>query len=667
MRKDTSNFRPLRADTDLFARGDFDMPNPGGAAIIRASWRRCVGEHNLGEPMRRPVERVPQYRLEELRSRFEGVLADASPVIDRLRHLARSINHVVMVSDRDGVVVSSHADTPTSQELTSGGLAIGSVWTERIAGTNAIGTALVSGQPLTVDGADHFNESLKSYLCASAPIFGPDGKVAGVVDISGLITGNPADAKFAHHYICAAATEVSRILFRRRHHTDCIIALSNDRMPIPCVATALIATDEEGTILGATDEALPFLGVHEQRLFVGQNIKQFWNVAFGELRPLRGKSVRIKASDRAAVFATVYLPERKKIASPKSANDTLGNVSRRQLSRTTSLDELAGDDPVMMENVRLCRKIMNRDIPLLILGETGVGKDTFVRAMHSESQRAQKPYIAINCAAIPTDLLATELFGYAPGTFTGGAKSGRIGKIAASNGGFLFLDEIGDMPLELQAHLLRVLEDRTVTAVGSTDATPVDVRIVCATHCNLAEMVAKGKFRKDLYYRIRGVQIVLPSLKDRTDLVRLVRGIVSDECHSCDNDVQFSDGVLEIFRRYTWPGNIRELRSVIRMIASLHADNLITTDHLPDYLVEFARQCGELSGADGETSGSAYADHDMRSLLVSRQSAERQRIVEALSSNKWNVSAAAIALGVSRTSLHRKIRRYGIKSPNQQS
>lgn len=644
--------------------GTFSMSNPDGAAVLKASWRRCVAEHNLGKTMRRPVERVPQYRLKELRARFEGVLVDASSVIHRVRHLARFVNHVVMVSDKDGVVVTSHADTPTSEELSIEGLVAGSVWTERIAGTNAIGTALVSARPIAVDGADHFNDTLKAFMCSSAPIVGAGGEVVGVLDISGRATGNAADAKFAYHYICAAATEVSRILFRRRHRTDCIIALTNEPNPIPFLATALIATDEAGAILGATDEALSYLGLRDRRLLNGRNIKDFWNVSFDELKPLRGNSVRVNVSDPVARFATVYLPARKMSGASKGT-DTREADSCRQVSRRISLDQLAGDDPVMIENARLCRRIMNRDIPLLVLGDTGVGKDTFVRAMHSESQRAQGPYVAINCAAIPATLLATELFGYAPGTFTGGAKGGRIGKIAASNGGYLFLDEIGDMPLELQAHLLRVLEERTVTPLGSTEATPVNVRIICATHRNLVDMIAKGEFRKDLYYRIRGAQIVIPSLKDRTDLVRLVRDIAREECGSREQEIQFDDSVLDVFRHYPWPGNIRELRNVIRMIFSLNAEQPITTDHLPDYLPDFARQSGERAPISARMKNPhANKDHITRPLLDAQETVERQRLVEVLSSSRWNVTDAALTLGVSRATLHRKIRKYGIKSPN---
>ncbi len=260
----------------------------------------------------------------------------------------------------------------------------------------------------------------------------------------------------------------------------------------------------------------------------------------------------------------------------------------------------------MIQNIGLCRKIIDKDIPLLVLGETGVGKDTLARALHNESKRTEKPYVAVNCAAIPATLLASELFGYAPGTFTGGVKGGRTGKILASHGGTLFLDEIGDMPLELQAHLLRVLEERTVTPLGSAHAIPVDMKIICATHRNLPDLIAKGHFRKDLYYRIRGAQIVLPALRDRADIAELIGQIVREEDSAGAPAIEFSEGVMDLFRTYPWPGNIRELRNVVRFVTSLHAGKLILVEDLPDQLLDYSKSGAPLAAGDGV----AVAEHE---------------------------------------------------------
>ena len=657
------------------------------ADIVKASWRRCITEYKLDRGQKKPVDRVVDKTLRELRGSMEAMLVESSPVIDRVRSIARDVDYVVLISNADGIVVKSFADSSTSQELSLEGLASGSVWQEQMVGTNGIGTCLVSRQPITVYGSAHFNESFAKFTCTAAPIFGPDGQVLAAFDISGRAVKDTADYGFAQYFTREAANQISMMLFRKWHRNDCIISLSNEPDPMPLAVKALVATDESGRILGATQEALSYLGVPDISALGGRDIRDLWHVSFGDLKPLASHSTRLSMSDGSGAFVTAFLPKKKPSSSSSRTTVALDDKRVKLPAHILPLDKVAGADPAMMQSVKMCRKIIDKDIPLLLLGETGVGKDTLARAIHSESQRAGKPYIAVNCAAIPATLLASELFGYAPGTFTGGVKGGRTGKIVASHGGTLFLDEIGDMPLELQAHLLRVLEERTVTPLGSAEPVPVDMRIVCATHRNLPELISKGHFRKDLYYRIRGAQIVIPCLRERGDLAALVALIVRDEAASGGGiNVTFSEEVLDLFRRYPWPGNIRELRNVIRFILSLHStEKFITMEHLPEQLLDYSR--------DGSGSNESYAmmsdphqspiqsqprvleeRHDPvpgpsggTTLVEANEAAERRRIVESLRTYRWNVTEAATQLGVSRATLHRKIRRYGITSPNNQS
>jgi sigma-54 dependent transcriptional regulator, acetoin dehydrogenase operon transcriptional activator AcoR len=672
------------------------------ADIVRASWRRCSGEYRLDRALSKPVARMPEARVRELRAGMDEFLHESSPVIDRVRRMARDVNYVVMIGNSDGVVVSSFADSSASKDLAGEGLATGSVWQEDMVGTNGIGTALISRQPITVCGPAHYNESFKSFICSAAPIFAPDGSVLGVFDMSGRAITDSADYNFAQYFTREAAAQISMTLFRKWHKNDCIITLSNEADPMPLTANALVATNEEGVILGATQDALSYLGVPDLSSLGGRAIKDILHVSFGDLKPLSGHSVRLNTPDGKGAFVTAFMPKKKSASASRPAANSLDDKRARLNGQIDGqirpLDKVAGADPAMIQSVKLCRKIIDKDIPLLILGETGVGKDTLARAIHSESLRAGKPYVAVNCAAIPATLLASELFGYAPGTFTGGAKGGRTGKIVASHGGTLFLDEIGDMPLELQAHLLRVLEERTVTPLGSADAVPVDMKIICATHRNLGDLIAKGHFRKDLYYRIRGAQIVIPCLRDREDLAALVNLIVRDETSASSSSgggtgggtgsVTFSQEVLNIFRRYPWPGNIRELRNVIRFILSLHAsESVISVEHLPEQLLDFTRQDADFRAMDSAPPRNATAQphsHDRHThaddynddrrepapagttLLEANEAAERRRIMEVLRTNRWNVTEAAVKLGVSRATLHRKIRRYAITSPNNQ-
>ena len=650
-----------------------------GADIVRASWRRCLSEYRLDRAMRRPVERVTSTTVRDLRGRMEDILIQASPVVEGVRRIAADTNHVILLSNADGIVVTSFADSTGSQEVAREGLETGSVWQEDRVGTNGIGTSIVSRQPITVFGGAHFNENFATFTCSAAPIFGPDGRVIAAFDISGRAIAGSGDGNFAQYFAREAAAQISMLLFRKLHRNDCIVALTSEPDPMPMSVKALVATDESGCILGATQDALSYLGVPDLSEIGGRYINDLWNVSFADLRPLSKHSVKLSNPDGSHTFATAFLPKKKASASAPRSLPADEEKRPRGAAAPKALDRVGGADAAMVQNINLCRRIIDKDIPLLILGETGVGKDTLARAIHAESKRAEKPYVAVNCAAIPATLLASELFGYAPGTFTGGVKGGRTGKILASHGGTLFLDEIGDMPLDLQAHLLRVLEERTVTPLGSAETIPVDMKIICATHRNLPDLIAKGLFRKDLYYRIRGAQVMLPSLRERSDIPELVADIVREELGSEASSCAFSESVMGLFRRYPWPGNIRELRNVLRFVVSLHAGKLIDIEDLPDQLLDFSRAG---SGGVGSIPAAATPDamrpdhyvDDRReppaggtTLHEANETAERRRIVEVLRANRWNVTDAANHLGISRATLHRKIRRYAITSPNNQS
>lgn len=259
-----------------------------------------------------------------------------------------------------------------------------------------------------------------------------------------------------------------------------------------------------------------------------------------------------------------------------------------------TLDTLDCADPAMSKAIELCRKAKTADLPMLILGETGVGKDMLARAVHASGPRAGHKFTAINCAAVPASLLASELFGYVPGTFTDAAKSGYAGKLVSSNGGTVFLDEIGDMPLDLQAYLLRVLDERRITPLGGLTSLALDVRFISATHHNLELLVARGLFRRDLYFRLRGIQVMLPALRERADLAGLTRRLFHQEAAQLGREMKLAHGALDVLCQYDWPGNIRELRSVLRVALCTCEDGLVDVADLPSPLIELARKLGYL-------------------------------------------------------------------------
>jgi len=322
------------------------------------------------------------------------------------------------------------------------------------------------------------------------------------------------------------------------------------------------------------------------------------------------------------------------------------DAGKPMLARATSLlRSLDTGDSRMAQAIDKVGKVLGHDIPILIFGETGTGKEWFARAIHHDSPRRDGQFVAINCASIPDTLIESELFGYEDGAFTGARRKGKPGKLLQADGGTLFLDEIGDMPLHLQARLLRVLQDRVVTPLGGLKAVPVDIAIICATNRNLREMIAAGGFRDDLYYRLNGMLIKLPALRERSDLEAVVARILAAESPSHPVDV--SADVMRLFKQYRWPGNFRQLTNLLRTALVLAGkERAIRVEHLPDDFMDDIVPTDEsrlLARIDQLTAGRKL---DELNTTVIR---------ETLQYHQGNVSATARALGVSRNTIYRKI------------
>ena len=340
-----------------------------------------------------------------------------------------------------------------------------------------------------------------------------------------------------------------------------------------------------------------------------------------------------------------------------------GGAPGRALSLT--LEELAGEDPHMLRNIRCAHRIADTNVSVLIQGPTGSGKEAFAHAMHLASGRAGRPFIAVNCAAIPETLIESELFGYKPGAFTGARREGLRGRIVQSSGGTLFLDEIGDMPLALQSRLLRVLEEREVVPLGSEGAIAVDLHVLAASHRNLREMIARGAFREDLYYRLNGITLELPALRERTDKERLIQHALAAETGN-GRPAAIERDALQRLLTYSWPGNIRELRNVIRTALAICEGGVVRGMDLPREIRDgeslHEERPDAISGhlppplpasAGGSLEDSAPPCNRL-------QAAERAALLRAMEELHGNMSRVAAELGVSRNTLYRKIKRHGI-------
>ncbi len=323
-----------------------------------------------------------------------------------------------------------------------------------------------------------------------------------------------------------------------------------------------------------------------------------------------------------------------------------------------SLEYLAGSDKQMLHNMNCARKVMNKDISLLIIGETGTGKEVFAQAVHQSSDRSSRPFVALNCASIPESLIESELFGYRQGAFTGANNKGMRGKILQSDGGTLFLDEIGDMPLHLQTRLLRVLAEKEVLPLGSERPIRVNLHVICATLRNLEELVRNRQFREDLYYRLNGFTITLPPLRERQDKALLIKKVLAKEAGN-EQSVRIGADAHERLLDYSWPGNIRQLRNVIRYACAVNETGIIGPDDLPQEIVKSTTLSiplpKEATSGTGEKMPSDSIKH-----------AEHNAMLNVLKKQKWNISNAAKDLCISRSTLYRKMKQCNIIPPNEQ-
>ncbi|TDR71090.1 sigma-54-dependent Fis family transcriptional regulator [Paludibacterium purpuratum] len=609
---------PLAEARKRFFDGDA-LPEGCVPASILHSWRRCLG---LGLPLiGRGGERLTATALAERREANADWLHLARPQIDTLFESVVDEGLVVIVADRQGVILDEIGHPAFLDKAERVALTPGMDWSETQRGTNAIGTALLADQPTRVRGGEHYLERNRLLSCHASPIRDPFGQVIGVLDVSGppRKLGAPQAAG-----VEAAARLIEQRLFAQAAGHARTLLFHSDPAQLATPRAARLAFDEAERLLAADRLALATLRLGWDAL---------GRVTFGELFgetlahwQARADVHRALLAHGERLFSARLLSPRPPSPSP-SRPATIAPPVRLTQVEPSPLD--AGGLP--SELLTTAGKLLQADIPVLILGETGTGKDQFARALHARSSRRGAPFVAVNCAAIPEGLIEAELFGYEEGAFTGARRQGSRGRLREAHGGVLFLDEIGDMPHAMQARLLRVLQDRVVMPLGGGSAHPIDIRLVCATHRDLRAMVQAGAFRADLYYRLCHFPLCLPPLRERGDVARVAQRIL-DEAGAATRGITLSPELASAIRRYRWPGNLRELANLLQTLLALVDDgSVLTLAHLPVTLRE------EMSAARAETP-------------------QAGAVASLLAQFGGNASAAARALGISRSTLYRKLR-----------
>jgi transcriptional regulator of acetoin/glycerol metabolism len=609
---------------------------PDGGVVderLARSWRRSLdaGLRPTGRLL--DPEHLSGPELQRALACNHDLVSHSRPVMEYLFEQVQHSHSMVVLADRRGMLMHTLGEADFVGKADRVALKTGACWHEQQRGTNAIGTALVEASGVEIHGSEHFLERNGFLTCAAAPVISATGELLGILDISG-------DHRSRHPHTLGLVNTAARMIENRlviaacRHH----IRLHLHALPegIGSVAEGILALSDDGWIIGANREGLAMLGL-AVRDIGATPLARVLDIGIDRIASLALKRPQqpflLHRHDGSALYGIVHAdrrpPQQAEPAAVKPQADALARLNVGDVRWRIAIDKV--------------RRVLGKPIPLLLQGESGVGKEFFARAVHDTSPRQQGPFIAINCAALPENLIEAELFGYVPGAFTGARKEGCIGRLREADGGTLFLDEIGDMPLALQTRLLRVLQERQVTPLGGGASREVDFALICATHHQLRAAAENGSFRSDLYYRINGLTLSLPALRERSDFAELTAALLLEL--SQDADVHLAPELLQSLASCRWPGNLRQYANVLRTaVAMLDAgDTRIDRQHLPDDILD------DLQEHPPARPGALLPAQNLAEL-------SRTAIQQALEAAYGNLSAAARQLGISRQTLYRKLK-----------
>jgi sigma-54 dependent transcriptional regulator, acetoin dehydrogenase operon transcriptional activator AcoR len=570
-----------------------------------------------------PLDLVDGDARENRRARYAELIAVAQTEMDRLHDQIRGSGYAVLLTDATGVVLYEKPDSSAP-----------AVSLERMG--------------------------------PGVPVRGAGQEVIALLDAACM----PATATRASHLhmmalISLSAQLIEKCLFLRHHQHHAVLRFHTRAELVDLLHDGALALAPDGTVIGADRAAEKLLGADDRYQLVGRPLADIFDaeaedflaqalLSCARLWPVR----EVRRGQR--FFASVHSASHARAASgavtiANPARPTVVQVASSPRTHALTLEELAGDDPQMLRNVRSAHRIADSGVSVLIQGPTGSGKEAFAHAMHLVSRRGERPFVAVNCAAIPENLIESELFGYKSGAFTGARKEGMKGKILQSSGGTLFLDEIGDMPLALQTRLLRVLEEQQIVPLGSETGVQVDLHVLAASHHNLREMIARGTFREELYYRLNGITLELPALAQRADRERVIHRVLGAETTD-GRPAAIEMDALERLVAYPWPGNIRELRNVIRTALAICDGGVVRQIDLPREI----REQGAPSAAVAAPVASAAPPAVASAAANPLQAAERATLLSTIENCRGNMTRTAELLGMSRTTLYRKLKRHEI-------
>ncbi|SCK11536.1 Transcriptional regulator of acetoin/glycerol metabolism [Variovorax sp. HW608] len=675
------------------------LPQQKERTELIEQWHQRCSALGLTRVERPDFEPLMRSDLNEARERNQRLFTHAAPVMEMLFEQIVDTESMIVLADVTGTILHSVGDDRFLQRANKVALSPGVNWAEHSKGTNAIGTALFEEAPTVVHGGEHFIHANHFLTCSAAPIFDPRGNMLGVLDVTG-------DQRSYHRHTMGLVRMSARMIENQWLSDDYGNRLRlhfHSRVEfIGTLLEGIIVVGVDGKILGANRSALDQLDMSSAALRMHSLTSLFGTTApavFDHFRsPLptpmtlclsNGRQFHVSARFNGPQRSMAVEPRgaAEPAAEPRKPGGMLAGATAHSAEGTlfSGLHYLNTGDPQIDALIQKVLRVINRDIPLLILGETGTGKELLARAVHQDSNRAKQPFVAVNCASIPESLIEAELFGYEDGAFTGARRKGAVGRIVQANGGTLFLDEIGDMPLALQARLLRVLQERQVTPLGSLKSIPVDIAVIGATHRKLRDMIEAGSFREDLYYRLNGLVVKLPALRERCDLDVVARRILLSDCPHATPEI--SARVMALFKAYTWPGNVRQLANVLRTAAVMAAgEGQIEEHHLSDDFLEdvrsgrvsqppqlsvpirvapaapdalpmhFPEPAGERAAEPAAATAEPPEAPAEPATPLTLGEAEVELIRSTLAAANGNISVASKRLGISRNTIYRKLR-----------
>ena len=621
---------------------------------VLSAWIRCR-DYGI-EPLQLPVKSVLiGEKLAQLLKKNKGFIDISRPFLMNLYQFLKGSGFHVVLFDREGYLLEIMGDHDTAEMMEAAGGTVGTLWNERSAGHNTVGTIIEVKAPIQIFGSQHYNKHYHGSTGSGAPIFSPDGELLGGITLTAR------NCRVNAHTLgmaVAAAYAVENELRTMRAFSECQTAYRYRETVMESIAEAMITVDNFNIVSLVNEPAKRLFSIESGRaagmslsaLLAKKNamlvrtIDNYDHVIDKEVQVFSHNSwndytltiTPIVSAENRQIGKIIVLNEIKRVKTM---------VTKMMGARAVyHFEDICGQNSRFLISIEQARMVAQNDSNILLLGKSGTGKDIFAQSIHNASSRKDGPFVAINCGAIPRDLIASELFGHEEGSFTGARRGGSPGKFELAEGGTIFLDEIAELPLELQPVLLRVIEDKSITRIGGKKTRKIDVRIITATNKNLREEIAKGSFREDLFYRVNVFSIeLIPLGQRRDDITILTKWFIKKYEARLEKRIRHvDDAVMDAFKRYDWPGNVRELQNVVERMMNLARSDVLTCDLMPEELI------------NSETPAP-----DLLNDMESREEKER-KIIEKMIDLNFQKTEIAEKLNISRSTLYRKFKKYRV-------